>query len=136
MKLRTKKTEFWITKKGKDGEAKFLCYPPDSKESFNLVQDATETSFYRNQRFTDLQFYNLKIAKIKKAIIDWEGIEDEDGNPLPCTDTNKELLYKYNKDLIDEVLDEIDMKADVRYKEIKDQEKNSEAGPSGSPDPA
>ncbi len=41
------------------------------------------------------------------CIMDWEGIEDEDGNTLECNEENKKLLFDYVEDLLDFVFHKV-----------------------------
>ncbi len=128
MKLRTEKKEFWIVKKTDEGVARFLVVPMTAKESFDLLQEATPTIVSRNQQNPGPDFYILKIKKINRIIKNWEGVEDEEGNAIPCTPKMKELVYNLNRDLIDEILDEADRLADIRQQQKEEDQKNLEAG--------
>lgn len=115
MKLRTKRIEQWIVIDGAnpDEKAEFLVHPQTPKESSKLLEKAKKNEWDKGQRFTDHDFYKFKMDRICATIIDWKGLEDEDGKPIPCTDKNKEIVYLGNPDLIDQVLE----KADDLYKE-------------------
>jgi len=120
MKLRLEKKTEVVTIKVGDDEAKFTVLPLTPREGFKLLEAATDS----RGRNPQPDFYKLKLARIDKIIIDWEGIEDEAGNPIPCTTKNKELVYNFNQALIDEVLDEADRLADIREKQKEDDLKN------------
>ena len=106
MKLRTSKTEIWINISYNGAEAKFLVSPATPKEDADILNHCYVTKWERNQRFTEPDIYLFKISKIDKVIIDWQGVEDDDGQPIDCTRKNKELVYLFNSELIDMVLDE------------------------------
>ena len=129
MKINTKRTEECIEKsiineEGIKETAKFYCIPLTPKEDDELIEKATEKDWDKGQRFTNLNFLKYKLSKVNKIIQRWEGVEDEDGNPLECNRLNKEKVFLNNKDLIDSVLEEADKRAN-KYKLIKeDSEKN------------
>jgi hypothetical protein len=131
MKLKTAKKEIWITKKNGDDEADFLVSPLSAKESFELLQKATESTFFKNQAQEKVDFYKLKIMKINKVIRDWRKIEDENGEPLPCDAKMREVVYNFNRGLIDSVLDEADELGEAEAKVEEEEQKNSEAGLNG-----
>lgn len=125
MKLRTEKTEYWIKKTDGEGNvAEFLVEPLSAKESFDLAQDSVAPSVGRNQTNQGPDLYLFKIKKINRVIKGWKSIEDENGKPLECTNTMKEIIYNFNRDMIDEVLDEADRLADIRQKQIEADQKN------------
>jgi len=130
MKLKTKATEQWIVIDGENpGEkAEFLIRPTTPKQVNTLIKQSTDHEWDKNQRFDDINFYKFKIKKIEQVIVDWKGIEDEEGNPLPCTNANKEIVYLYNTELIDKVLAEADKRAEAEIKELEDIEKNLSTG--------
>jgi len=131
MKLRTRKTEIWITEVTDEGEARFLVAPMTPKENFELLEKCKTKEWDRNQRFTDTDFYKFKISKINQTIKDWEGVEDEVGRPLECSRFNKELVYQYNTTLIDRVLDKADKLGEEEEAGQEEEAKNLEAGPNG-----
>ena len=109
MKLRTKKREIRITERIGEEEATFVINPLTPKESASLLEAATVREWERNQRFEQVDFYLFKIMKIDKVIKSWgDDIEDEEGNPLLCTRENKELVYAYNPELIDRIMEKAD----------------------------
>ncbi len=131
MKLRTKKYEEWITESVGDVEAKFLVAPMTPKEDFELIEKCRRKEWDRNQRFESTDFYQFKITKINQIIRDWEGVEDENGAPLECTRYNKEVVYLYNADLIDRVIEKADKLGQQRAELEEEMEKNSGAGRNG-----
>lgn len=108
MRLRTNKIEKWIEIKNEEGEASFLVRPMNPKETTNLLDSASKADWERGQRFKEPDFYKFKMDKIDKTIIDWRGVEDEDGMPLECNRKNKEIVYLNNAELIDKVLEMAD----------------------------
>ena len=131
MRLRTKKYEEWVTESFEGSEARFLVSPMTPKEDFELIEKCRRKEWDRNQRFETTDFYQFKISKITQVIKDWDGIEDENGNPIECSRYNKELVYLHNPDLIDRVVEKADKIARLRAQEEEEREKNLEAGPSG-----
>jgi len=131
MKLKTKKTEIWITETIGELEAQFLVAPMTPKEDFELIEKCKQKEWDRNQRFENPDFYKFKISKVVEVIKDWTGIEDENGKPLECNRFNKEIAYLYNSDLIDRVLAQADKIGAQRVEEQEELEKNLVAGQSG-----
>jgi len=127
MKLRTEKQQVWIEKTNGEETARFLVDLLTPKENSKLVTQVTNQSTGRKSKdiFDSETMYKLKVARIDKTIIDWEGVEDQDGNSIKCTAVNKEAVYNYNRDLIDEVLDEADRLADIRNVAKGEETKNS-----------
>jgi len=124
MKLRMKPAEKWI-EKTVDGEvAKFLIRALTPKEQTQLVDDFTVYEWDRTQRFSRLDIYPFRIAKLDKIIQEWN-LTGEDGNPLPCTRENKELIYACNVALIEWVFAEAVKFDDQMSLVDKDRSKNS-----------
>jgi hypothetical protein len=42
-----------------------------------------------------------------RMVKDWEGAEDADGSPLPCTPANKRLVYTYDNEFAAEVMQRV-----------------------------
>jgi len=132
MKLRTQKQEKTITVTHNGETATFTISYLTPKNRQDLVKQATVPSWDRNQRFEEVDFYLFKILKIDKAIIGWgDEICDEEGNKLPCTKENKEIVYAYNTELIDKVLEEVDQYGLLSARLQEDSEKNLRTGSSG-----
>ena len=124
MKLRTKKIEQWITVNGdgEDEKAEILVKPLTPKETSEMLDKCKKVEWDRGQRFTEIDFFKFKLKKIFAVIIDWKGIQDEEGNELRCISANKEIVYLNNPELIDDILE----KADALYKGLQeDLEKES-----------
>jgi hypothetical protein len=118
MKLRTKRIEQWIVIEGENPEekAEFMVHPMSPKEGADLLEKCKKTDWEKGQRFSEVDFYKFKTHKIFATIIDWKGIEDEEGVSLKCINANKELVYLGNPEFIDKVLE----KADDLYKQVQD----------------
>jgi len=108
MKLRTerKREEVIIERNGES--ATFYGSPLTPKEIANYLQSSIKVTWERNQRFEQPDIYKFKIKKMQRVIDDWKGVEDMDGVAMKCTPTNIELLYLFNSELVDEVLDKFD----------------------------
>jgi hypothetical protein len=46
-----------------------------------------------------LEPMEMMFEQFKYCIVDWKGILDEEGNPLPVNDDNKALIYDFYGDL-------------------------------------
>jgi len=134
MKLRTKRIETWIEMIGDnpDEKARFLVHPMSPKEVSALLEKCRKAEWEKGQRFTEVDFYKFKLEKIYATILNWEGIENEDGALLECTAKNKEAVYLGNPEFIDKVLE----KADELYKNVQDdlekEAKNLQTAPTGT----
>jgi len=71
--------------------------------------------------------------KVDAVIVGWEGVEDAQGNPLPCNRSNKILLYDVHPEIIDFVLAEVDKLVKVEEKQKEKELKNLKGGPGGPP---
>ena len=127
MKLFTEKQEYCVTEDG----AKFYGCPLNPKEVTQLMNKATKKEWDKGQRFVDVEIYKFKIAKINKVIWRWEGVTDHKGMALECNDANREIVYLYNAEKIDKVLDKFDELSKVLDEDDARIEKNSENGLDG-----
>jgi len=118
MKLRTKRVEAWISIEGATPEevAKFLVRPLTPQDISELLEKCKKTEWEKGQRFAEPDWFRFKMQKIYATIIDWEGVEDEDGKELRCIDANKKMIFLANPEFVDKILD----KADALYKDVQD----------------
>ena len=134
MKLRTKAIEEWIVVEGDnpDEKAEFHVHPQSPKEIAAILDKCKRTEWEKGQRFTEPDFYRFKMLKIYATILNWKGVEDEDGHPLLCSNQNKEVIYLGNPEFIDKVLE----KADALYKDVQEnlekEAKNLKSAQSGT----
>lgn len=108
MKLKTERKREKVTVERNGEAATFYGSPLTPKEVANLLQSCIKVTWERNQRFENPDIYKFKIKKMQRVIDSWEGIEDMDGVEMKCTPDNVELLYLFNSEIIDEVLDKFD----------------------------
>lgn len=132
MKLNTTKKEYKVTVTNGVEEAHFYGHPLTPKEMTQLLKTSTEKHWEKNQRFEELNIYKYKLSKIQRIVQRWEGIEDENGKPLECTEGNKELVYLYNSPVIDNALEQFDDIGSTIQHEKEYLEKNSLNGSAGS----
>ena len=131
MKLRTQRTKEKVIIE-RDGEtATFYGFPLTPKETTQFLQESVEVSWDRNQRFESPDIYKFKIKKLQRVIEDWEGVEDANGLPMKCTKANVEIVYLFNAELMDEVLEKFDEIGSKVEQNLEHLEKNSLAGPDG-----
>jgi len=141
MKLRTKPIEKWvffddnfqIVEDERDASCAFLISPLTPKIQSGLVLAATEHEWDKNQRFDHVDFYKMRMDKIDKAVIDWKGVENEDGTSMIVSRKNKELLHAYNSALFDKLLDYINKMEEKQQALEAGNEKNLPAGQNGFP---
>ena len=124
MKLRTKKTVQWIIFLRDGLETKFNVSPMTESENADLLKACRKWIWEKNQRIEDTPDYqSFKAQKIKKTILGWEGVENEDGTPLECTDENKMAVYKGDPEVINWVLEQADK---ILESGLKDEEEANE----------
>ncbi len=132
MKLRTEPQTVCIVKTdGCGGQAEFDCNLLTPKEQTAIVDDVVSKLGKRKDVTDATSLYKIKIARIDEVIFNWRGVEDSTGQSLKCNSVNKEIVYNFNRDLIDEVLDEVDKLSDIRYQNKEEERKNSLAGQLG-----
>ena len=68
---------------------------------------------------------------MQRVIEDWKNVEDIDGVPMKCTKANVEVVYLFNAELMDEVLEKFDEIGSKVEQNLEHLEKNSLAGPDG-----
>lgn len=112
--------------------AKVWIYPLTPEEANKLIKKSSEREWDNNQRFVDVNFYKYKIGKIDRVIENWEGFEDEHGNPLECNRANKAMLFNHETEFIDKILEMADKITKRMAEEQEEEAKNSEAGQNGS----
>lgn len=124
MKITTKKKTHTIEiTKGAD-KAVFEVMPMDVSENNKLLKKYTSIDKVKGILYPETDYFGFALAKVKKVIISWEHLEDENGTPiLECNDQTKEQAYILNPDLINEVLEKADKiaagRAGVEEEEIK-----------------
>lgn len=128
MKLRTEPRQVWIKKTNGDETAEFLVDLLTPKEQLDIVDEVRKANRNKTSDLSGNELYQVKVLRIDRTIRDWKGVEDEDGQSMACTSKNKEIAYNFNRNLIDEVLDEADELADVRNATKEEEVKNSKAG--------
>ncbi|MFA7347263.1 MAG: hypothetical protein WCZ86_05845 [Desulfurivibrionaceae bacterium] len=50
----------------------------------------------------------LTAEMFDRVVLDWNGIQDENGNPLACTSETKRAVYEHNGDFVGDVLKKMD----------------------------
>jgi hypothetical protein len=137
LKLKTKRMIVWVCIDEKmkcetvsedyeygDGECMFKLGLLNAKETYKLVDGCYEYVWDKPatggaaQRFDKPNWYKMKAGKIKKLILDWKGVLDEDGNSVPFTQENVEILFLENQLFIDALVDYTD-KMQVAEQEAK-----------------
>ena len=66
------------------------------------------------------------------CIVDWEGIEDENGNPIPCTTEHKLLLLTHSVTLLNIVRKCLDVLNEQEEQRLESLEKNLSSTSGGS----
>ena len=139
LKIRKERPTYEIVYEDGDDSATFKCHILSTAEVAKMAESSTihvwDSPKKRGpkQRFDKLDLAVFHADKIDRIIIDWEGILDPDGNPLPCTRENKLLLEEVNPEIVEYVLDEVDKLADFLDKEEEAELKNSTPSQNGSP---
>lgn len=87
--------------------------PLNPEESNRLLRECNIKEWDRGQRFESPDFYKYKIKKIDKVIRAWRNMEDINGDPLACTKVNKALVYKFDPEFIDNILEKTAHKSSI-----------------------
>lgn len=124
MKLRTQKIEEWITITMGADTARVLIQPLTPKDTARLLEESTESEWERGQRFEKVNFYIFRVLKTDFVIRDWD-VQDENGNPIPCTRPWKETVYQNNPTFIEKVLDKAEKLAEKVVAQEAELSKNS-----------
>ncbi len=123
MKIRTiKKTHEVVIVRG-DDEGIFEVNPMTPREINKLLKKYTVHEKRKGLLSPETDFLGFIVAKTKKTISGWN-LENEKGEPLECTDKNKEIAYMQNPDLINDVLEKADRIASGTEEIEQDEEKN------------
>ena len=95
-------------------------------ESINKKTSQTKIEYRRGQRFEVEKVDEKKRNELtwSTAIVDWEGIFDENENELPCTDENKVLLMQNAPTFTSWVLESLEQISDDSIQRQEDAEKN------------
>ena len=70
-----------------------------------------------NRGMFDLK--ELYRSQFMHCVKGWEGLYDDEGNPLECTQENKEWVFNYDKQLRDFVIEEIQEMEESRGQALK-----------------
>jgi hypothetical protein len=97
LKLRTKSdATYEVIVEG----AKFTVKPMNNDELSRLRKRHTAVKRGREELDVDSMYYE----RFDKTVIEWEGIGDENGKPIPCTPENKRMVANLNQEIALEVL--------------------------------
>jgi len=121
MKLRTKEREIEIKIEDAVITVRSLPFSKliELKEKFTEIHNDKEK----------VNEHKLTKAFFCEMVKDWQGIYDEEGNPLPCTEETKQIVWDFNPFFADELL----RQADEKFKALREAEPgNLGNGVSGS----
>jgi len=106
MRLKTRKDTFVI----EINDSRTTILPLTSTQS-NALR-SKHTRFKRGMEKVD----SIGVARemFIRIVQSWEGMEDEAGEPLPCTDANKNLVYENDDDYVLKIFEAIDAKSEER----------------------
>ena len=95
-------------------------------ESINKQTVKNKIEYRRGQRFEVEKVNEKKRNELTwaTAIVDWQGIFDETGNELPCTDENKVLLMQNAPSFTSWVLESLEQMSDDGLRRQEEAEKN------------
>lgn len=72
----------------------------DFNEKVRVLIRPFPTSFGLFRPETPMELAEATWIRFNYSLLDWEGIEDEDGSKLEVTENNKKFLYDYFEDLM------------------------------------
>ena len=95
-------------------------------ESINRKTTKTTIEYRRGQRFEVEKVDEKKRNELtwSAAIVDWEGIYDEHGDEIPCTDENKVLLMQNAPTFTSWVLESLEQISGDNIQRQEEAEKN------------
>ena len=82
-------------------EVKFLYLTRSEREKFFKKQEEEYKELFgaknvKEMRKFDVELQNMMKKYIKKITLDWKGVQDSEGNEIPCSDKNKNDLFDYD----------------------------------------
>lgn len=109
MKLVTKREATYKIKMGSGSDVAIIEVAPMSQTQLSKLREKhVKYSFQRGQRVEEVDYNSIHRSRVSKTIVDWEGILDEAGKPVPCTDEAKALIADLNPDFITELFEKCD----------------------------
>ena len=74
---------------------------------------------FRLSTITSLDTMENINVQFTSTVVDWKGIEDEDGKPFKCNEENKKFIYDYYEDIVTFVIEKLKELKQRVDKEIK-----------------
>ena len=74
-------------------EAKWVKYNDDEEVEFKLRPFPMSQGMWIPDTSDDITDYTWK--KFNYCVLDWKGLNDQDGTPLECTEENKQYIFDY-----------------------------------------
>ena len=106
MRLKTKKDTFVI----EIGDSKTVVLPLTNSQ-MNALR-SKHTRLKRGVERVDGAAVSREM--FMRVVQSWEGMEDENGNPLECNRENKLLVYENDEDYVLKIFEAIDAKSEER----------------------
>ena len=88
----------------------------------------TKTRLEKGERVEETDWLSVNAELFVYCVVDWRGLEDEEGRPLECDNRNKALVAKLNPGFASKVIDKA---ASIEDLVNKEELKNSSGGPDG-----
>jgi len=121
---------------GEDGDAEITlrtCSP-------QIVSQIRQQFVAKKREFIDGRVYEYAdVDEVGTAslmycycIVDWKGVLDSEGNPIPCTDEMKKTLMDVSPRFFKFIVDKVDELTKAEANLMAEKEKNSSTSPSGS----
>ena len=128
LRIATKKRKHVIEYMG----AKFTVEPNTKDESQELIKRNTytekvETPMGKSDKYEEkVDWIGVHADNIDSQVVAWDGIECDDGKPLPCNSENKRALFmcKENEHICIYVQEEISKIGQAQVKKEKKKAKN------------
>lgn len=124
LKVRTEKQKYEVIFERDGDRALFVVSPLTPEQLMKIMAKNRSYEWERNQRFEKVDFYGAKLDKIDAVILDWDGLADENGEPIPCSKEYKLVLAEQEPDLVDWVLEQAEAMAKRWAEDKKDIQKN------------
>ena len=79
-------------------EAQWVDYPEGEEVKFKIRPFPMSQGMWMPDDKTDIVDFMWK--RFNYCVVDWQGVDDEEGNPFNCTEENKKFIFDYAQDIM------------------------------------
>lgn len=133
LKLNTVKKKYCIPYKDEETEetlAKFYVTPltpPELKrvmEKHRVIEWDSPDKKTKKERFETYDYLGITYDRMDKSIVAWEGVENQDGEPLECTRQNKLDIFNSDPKVFNYIMGQVDELEENEEEEREEERKN------------